>query len=59
MLREDLLQGSWLILTVLEGIVHVIDHILDPASQVFERDLPKLTQSFIAGSCSNTALAYC
>ncbi|KAF7539155.1 hypothetical protein G7054_g2383 [Neopestalotiopsis clavispora] len=41
------------------GMVHIIDHFLDPSTQIFEADLPRASQSFIAGSCSNTALPYC
>ncbi|KAH7391481.1 FAS1 domain-containing protein [Cadophora sp. MPI-SDFR-AT-0126] len=46
-------------LPVTSGVVHIIDHILDPSAQVFEEDLPKAKQGFIAGSCSNPALPYC
>ncbi|KAL4734922.1 FAS1 domain-containing protein [Aspergillus similis] len=41
------------------GVVHIIDHILDPAAQIFDADIPWLKQTFIAGSCSNPALPYC
>ncbi|KAJ5637585.1 hypothetical protein N7490_007464 [Penicillium lividum] len=44
---------------VTSGVVHIIDRILDPSSQIFESDLPKITQTFIAGSCSSPNLAYC
>ncbi|KAH9209661.1 FAS1 domain-containing protein [Leptodontidium sp. 2 PMI_412] len=44
---------------VTNGIVHVIDHILDPAAQIFEPDVVKTPQAFIAGSCSNPLLPYC
>ncbi|ETS86072.1 hypothetical protein PFICI_04097 [Pestalotiopsis fici W106-1] len=44
---------------VTNGLVHIIDHFLDPSAQIFEADLPRASQSFIAGSCSNTALPYC
>ncbi|KAK9780144.1 putative FAS1 domain-containing protein [Seiridium cardinale] len=44
---------------VTNGVVHIIDHILDPAAQIFEIDLPKVSQSFLAGSCSDTTLPYC
>ncbi|KAJ5933622.1 hypothetical protein N7454_005951 [Penicillium verhagenii] len=43
----------------LKGIVHIIDRILDPSAQIFESDLPKISQTFIAGSCSNPKLSYC
>ncbi|KAJ5708164.1 FAS1 domain-containing protein [Penicillium malachiteum] len=44
---------------VTNGLVHVIDHILDPAAQIFQVDLPKASQSFIAGSCADPSLPYC
>ncbi|KAH6683948.1 FAS1 domain-containing protein [Halenospora varia] len=46
-------------LPVTSGIVHVIDHILDPSAQIFELEVGKTSQSFIAGSCSNPKLPYC
>ncbi|KAH8679609.1 FAS1 domain-containing protein [Tricladium varicosporioides] len=46
-------------LPVTSGIVHVIDHILDPSAQIFEPEFGKTSQSFIAGSCSNPKLPYC
>ncbi|KAG4415351.1 hypothetical protein IFR04_011500 [Cadophora malorum] len=46
-------------LPVTSGLVHIVDHILDPSAQIFEEDLPKAKQGFIAGSCSNPALPYC
>ena len=46
-------------LMVSNGIVHVIDRVLDSSAVIFEGDLPKLRQSFIAGSCSNEQLLYC
>ncbi|CZR65749.1 uncharacterized protein PAC_15649 [Phialocephala subalpina] len=46
-------------LPVTSGIVHIIDHILDPSAQIFEPDVGKTSQSFIAGSCSNPELPYC
>ncbi|KAH8596300.1 FAS1 domain-containing protein [Bisporella sp. PMI_857] len=46
-------------LPVPSGIVHVIDHILDPSAQIFESDIEKTRQGFIAGSCSNPLLPYC
>ncbi|KAK1655930.1 FAS1 domain-containing protein [Colletotrichum phormii] len=46
-------------LKVSKGIVHIIDHILDPSAQLFEADMPKAGQKFIAGSCSDTSLPYC
>jgi uncharacterized surface protein with fasciclin (FAS1) repeats len=42
-----------------KGIVHIIDHVLDPSAQVFEHDVTKTSQSFIPGSCSNPQLPYC
>lgn len=42
-----------------QGIIHIIDHVLDPSAQIFNVDLPKVSQSFIAGSCSNPDLPYC
>ncbi|KAL7660025.1 hypothetical protein ACMYSQ_002914 [Aspergillus niger] len=44
---------------VTSGVVHIIDRILDPSAQIFEPDLPRLSQTFIAGSCSNPELSYC
>ncbi|KAJ6013233.1 FAS1 domain-containing protein [Penicillium herquei] len=44
---------------VTSGVVHIIDHILDPSAQVFETDLAQVSQTFIAGSCSNLELSYC
>ncbi|KAL6886750.1 FAS1 domain-containing protein [Trichoderma evansii] len=41
------------------GILHIIDHLLDPSAQIFEVDLAKTSQGFIPGSCSNPALPYC
>ncbi|KAH8807801.1 FAS1 domain-containing protein [Xylogone sp. PMI_703] len=41
------------------GIVHIIDHILDPSAQIFEPDVIRTSQGFIAGSCSNPLLPYC
>nr|XP_036588878.1 beta-ig-h3 fasciclin [Colletotrichum truncatum]KAF6800520.1 beta-ig-h3 fasciclin [Colletotrichum truncatum] len=46
-------------LEVTKGVVHIIDHILDPSAQLFEADRPKAGQKFIAGSCSDTSLPYC
>ncbi|OBT58043.1 hypothetical protein VE04_01408 [Pseudogymnoascus sp. 24MN13] len=46
-------------LPVTNGIVHVIDHILDPSAQLFMTDVTKTNQAFIAGSCSNPLLPYC
>ncbi|KAH8680797.1 FAS1 domain-containing protein [Xylariales sp. PMI_506] len=46
-------------IVVTNGLIHIIDRFLDPSAQIFESDLPKVSQSFIAGSCSNTALPYC
>ncbi|KAL0779242.1 hypothetical protein CaCOL14_003726 [Colletotrichum acutatum] len=42
-----------------QGIVHIIDRVLDPSAQLFEADKPKAGQKFIAGSCSDTSLPYC
>ncbi|KAL2811576.1 FAS1 domain-containing protein [Aspergillus granulosus] len=44
---------------ITNGVVHIIDRILEPSAQVHEADLPWLKQTFIAGSCSNPALPYC
>ncbi|BCR95383.1 uncharacterized protein AKAW2_20323A [Aspergillus luchuensis] len=44
---------------VTSGVVHIIDRILDPSAQIFESDLPRMSQTFIAGSCSNPQLSYC
>ncbi|KAH7052297.1 FAS1 domain-containing protein [Macrophomina phaseolina] len=41
------------------GVVHIVDRILDPSAQMFEMDLAKVKQKFIAGSCSNPDLPYC
>ncbi|KAM0327556.1 hypothetical protein ACHAQA_005847 [Verticillium albo-atrum] len=46
-------------LPVERGVVHIIDRILDPSAQVYEGDIPRAPQRFIAGSCSNPALPYC
>ncbi|KAK7711100.1 hypothetical protein SLS57_008190 [Botryosphaeria dothidea] len=46
-------------LSRIQGVVHIIDRILDPSAQIFEKDLPKVDQKFIAGSCSNPELPYC
>ncbi|RMJ16101.1 hypothetical protein CDV36_004229 [Fusarium kuroshium] len=46
-------------LPVTNGIVHIIDRILDPSAQIFESDLPQVKQGFIPGSCSNPLLPYC
>ncbi|CAK7227634.1 hypothetical protein SEUCBS140593_006641 [Sporothrix eucalyptigena] len=64
------LQGGQLVLNnvsvvtegnipVTNGVVHIIDHILDPAAQIFEAQYPSAKQAFIAGSCSNPSLPYC
>ncbi|KAF3345998.1 hypothetical protein VD0002_g6730 [Verticillium dahliae] len=42
-----------------KGVVHIIDRILDPSAQVYEGDIARAPQRFIAGSCSNPALPYC
>lgn len=47
------------LLIVRQGVVHIIDHILDPSSQLFEPDVTKTNQAFIAGSCSNPELPFC
>ncbi|OJJ75292.1 hypothetical protein ASPBRDRAFT_669299 [Aspergillus brasiliensis CBS 101740] len=44
---------------VTSGVVHIIDRVLDPSAQIFEPDRPRVSQTFIAGSCSNRQLAYC
>ncbi|KFZ23693.1 hypothetical protein V502_01821 [Pseudogymnoascus sp. VKM F-4520 (FW-2644)] len=44
---------------VTNGVVHIIDHILDPSAQLFMEDVTKTKQAFIAGSCSNPLLPYC
>ncbi|KAL3463719.1 FAS1 domain-containing protein [Aspergillus heterothallicus] len=44
---------------VTNGVVHIIDRILEPSAQIHEADQPWLKQTFIAGSCSNPALPYC
>ncbi|KAJ4991052.1 hypothetical protein SVAN01_03402 [Stagonosporopsis vannaccii] len=41
------------------GVMHIIDRILDPSAQLFEAELPKVSQGFIPGSCSNPQLPYC
>lgn len=46
-------------LTSSQGVVHIIDHILNPAAQIYNVDLPRVSQRFIAGSCSNPLLPYC
>ncbi|KXH48045.1 hypothetical protein CSIM01_11004 [Colletotrichum simmondsii] len=46
-------------LRVTNGVVHIIDRVLDPSAQLFEADKPKAGQKFIAGSCSDTSLPYC
>ncbi|KAI1390414.1 FAS1 domain-containing protein [Hypoxylon trugodes] len=46
-------------ISVTNGLVHIIDRILDPSTMVFEGDIEKTKQSFIAGSCSNPDLPYC
>ncbi|KAI1652456.1 FAS1 domain-containing protein [Daldinia decipiens] len=44
---------------VTNGLVHIIDRIVDPSAMIFEADIEKTKQSFIAGSCSNPDLPYC
>ncbi|RAH79152.1 FAS1 domain-containing protein [Aspergillus japonicus CBS 114.51] len=46
-------------ISITKGAIHIIDRILDPSAQIFETDLPKVSQSFIPGSCSNQELSYC
>ncbi|GIK01995.1 hypothetical protein Aspvir_006038 [Aspergillus viridinutans] len=46
-------------IAITQGIVHIIDHILDPSAQIFEGDLSQVSQAFIPGSCSNPKLPYC
>ncbi|KAI8675733.1 FAS1 domain-containing protein [Fusarium keratoplasticum] len=62
--NEDLVLNSVATVTegnlpVTNGIVHIIDRILDPSAQIFESDLPQVKQGFIPGSCSNPLLPYC
>jgi len=45
--------SSNIILTFIQGIIHIIDRILDPSAQIFEPDVAKSSQNFIPGSCSN------
>lgn len=43
-----------------KGVVHIIDRVLDPSAQIFEKDLPKVPeQAFIPGSCADQSLPYC
>jgi hypothetical protein len=44
---------------VWKGVVHFIDHVLDPSAQIYNIELPNEPQAFIPGSCSNPDLAYC
>ncbi|KAI0117509.1 FAS1 domain-containing protein [Daldinia grandis] len=44
---------------VTNGLVHIVDRIIDPSAMIFEADIEKTKQSFIAGSCSNPDLPYC
>ncbi|KAI1370955.1 FAS1 domain-containing protein [Hypoxylon crocopeplum] len=44
---------------VTNGLVHIIDRIINPSAMIFEGDIEKTKQSFIAGSCSNPDLPYC
>ncbi|KAI8965320.1 FAS1 domain-containing protein [Daldinia sp. FL1419] len=44
---------------VTNGLVHIIDRIIDPSAMIFEADIEKAKQNFIAGSCSNPDLPYC
>ncbi|KAK5171484.1 uncharacterized protein LTR77_004629 [Saxophila tyrrhenica] len=46
-------------LPVTNGIVHIIDRVLDPSAQIFNEDLPEQDQEFIAGSCTDPDLPYC
>jgi uncharacterized surface protein with fasciclin (FAS1) repeats len=46
-------------LAVTKGMVHIVDHLLDPSAQIFAAEYPNAKQSFIAGSCANPALPYC
>ncbi|KAH8703601.1 hypothetical protein BGW36DRAFT_369602, partial [Talaromyces proteolyticus] len=46
-------------LEITEGVVHIIDKILDPSAQIYESDSAKISQAFIPGSCSNLNLPYC
>ncbi|KAI1474103.1 FAS1 domain-containing protein [Daldinia eschscholtzii] len=44
---------------VTNGLIHILDRIIDPSAMIFEADIEKTKQSFIAGSCSNPDLPYC
>ncbi|KAI1762236.1 FAS1 domain-containing protein [Hypoxylon sp. FL1150] len=44
---------------VTNGLVHIVDRILDPSMMIFEADIEKTKQTFIPGSCSNPDLSYC
>ncbi|KAI6087340.1 FAS1 domain-containing protein [Hypoxylon rubiginosum] len=44
---------------VTNGLVHIVDRIIDPSTMIFEADIDKTKQNFIAGSCSNPDLPYC
>ncbi|WPG99115.1 FAS1 domain-containing protein [Acrodontium crateriforme] len=44
---------------VTSGVVHIIDTLLDPSAQIFNGDLPRVSQAFIPGSCANPLLSYC
>ncbi|KAF4155075.1 hypothetical protein CNMCM6936_002004 [Aspergillus lentulus] len=46
-------------IAITQGVVHIIDRILDPSAQIFEGDLSRISQAFIPGSCSNPNLPYC
>jgi hypothetical protein len=57
--KTDFLCYGMVFLIKIQGVVHIIDRILDASAQIFEADLPKISQTFIPGSCSNMALSYC
>lgn len=44
---------------VTNGVVHIVDRILDPSAMILEADIATQKQGFIAGSCSNMDLPYC
>ncbi|SNX85119.1 uncharacterized protein MEPE_03828 [Melanopsichium pennsylvanicum] len=44
---------------ITKGMVHIVDHVLDPSAQIYNVQLPAEPQAFIPGSCSNPNLAYC
>ncbi|PYH46400.1 uncharacterized protein BP01DRAFT_390682 [Aspergillus saccharolyticus JOP 1030-1] len=46
-------------LPVTSGVLHIVDHLLDPSAQIFMADTPRVSQTFIAGSCSHPSFSYC